>query len=180
MIAGVGTDIVEIARIDAARNDAGDASGGRDDALGIAFQHVKRGAWLVVEVVHVRFGHQTHQVVVARIVLGQKQHVIQTRLGFGADLRVLREVDLAAVDGLYLFARFLLDCCAGVAELGHAAHDAVIGNSDGGHVQLSRTTHHIFDFGGAVEHGIFGVIVQVNECHCVLSPCAYASEKRID
>ena len=96
--------------------------------------------------------------------------MVQARLVLRSHLGVFSEIDFAAVDRLDARAGLLLDRIARVAQFRYAAHDAVVGNRHGGHAQVGGSTHHVLDLGCAVEHGILGVVVEVNECHSVLAP----------
>ena len=157
--------VLILVHVEQTRDDAGDASRGTDDALAVLLQHGIGGARLVVEVVDVRFADEVHQIVVALVVLGQQHHVVQLGLAFLLQLVVGGEVDFAAKDGLDLLARFLFQGHAGIFEFGHATHNAVVGNGNGRHAQISRTLDHGFYLCGAVEQGIFRVIVQMNKRH---------------
>ncbi len=70
---------------------------------------------------------------------------------------LLRNVDFAADDGLDSLG------FGGVIELHRAEEIAVIGHGDGGHFLLRDDVHQLVDFAGAVEQGIVGVVVQMNE-----------------
>ena len=157
--------VVELAVVQKLRDDARDARGRADDAVAVLLQHGERRARLVVEVVNVRFADQVQQVVIALVGLRKEQQVVQLRLYVLAQLLVGGEVDLAAVDGLDLLARFLLNRRARVAQLRHARHDTVVGDSHGRHVEIGGATDHVLHMGQAVEQGIFGVIVQMYERH---------------
>ena len=157
--------VVELAVVQKLRDDARDAGGRPDDAVPVLLQHGERGARLVVEVVDVGFADQVQQVMVALVGLCQEKQMVQLRLHVLAQFLVGGEVNLAAVDGLDLLAGFLFDRSARVAELGHARHDAVVGDGDGGHVELGRAANHVLHVGKAVEQGIFGVVMQMNERH---------------
>ena len=163
--------LVYLAVVEQLRNDAGDASRRADDALAVLLQHAEGGARLVVEVVHVRLADQLHQVVVALVRLGQQQQVVQLRLRVLAQLFVGGEVHLAAVDGLHALARLGFHLVAHLAQLRNARHHAVIGDGHRGHVEVGGSLHHVVDMSVAVEQGIFGMVVQVDECHilCLLS-----------
>ena len=50
-------------------------------------------------------------------------------------------------------------------EVGHAEHVAVVGESDGGHLEVDGALDHVGDARGGVENAEVGVIVQVNEAH---------------
>ena len=157
--------VVELAVVQKLRNDARDARRRADDAATVLLQHGERRARLVVEVVDMRFADQVQQVVITLVSLRKEQQMVQLRLYVLAQLLVGGEVDLAAVDGLDLLARFLLDRRARVAQLRHARHDAVVGDSHRRHVEIGGATNHVLHVGQAVEQGIFGVIVQMYERH---------------
>jgi hypothetical protein len=57
----------------------------------------------------------------------------------------------------------------GVDEVDSAEHIAVVGHGDSGHTLLLDAAAELFDVGGAVEHGVVGVEVEVYEVgHCLL------------
>ena len=64
-------------------------------------QHLKRRAWLVVEAAHGSVAHHLHEVDVARLVLGEQDHVVELGLVVAREGVVGREVGLAAKDGLH-------------------------------------------------------------------------------
>ena len=163
--------VVELAVVEQLRDDARDACRRADDAAAVLLQHAERGARLVVEVVDVRFADQLHQVVVALVRLSQQKQVEELGLRVLAQLLVGGEVHLAAVDGLDVLARLGFHLLAHLAQLRHAGHDAVVGDGHRRHVQIGGALHHVVDVRVAVEQGILGVIVQMNECHilCLLS-----------
>ena len=156
---------VETAVVQKLGDKARDTSARTDDALAVFLQHGKRCARLVVEVVNVGFGNQLHQVHVALVVFSEQQQVVQRWLAVTAKFIVGSEVHFAAVNGLDFLARLLFNSRAGVAQLGHARHYAVVGYCHSGHSQVSGASNHIFDVRCAVEQRVFGVIVQVNKCH---------------
>ncbi len=51
------------------------------------------------------------------------------------------------------------------AELRDTVHVPMVGERHGGHTELDRTVDHIAHAGCAVEHGIFRMVVKVNEGH---------------
>ena len=125
-----------------------------------------------------RFAHEVQQVVITHVVFREQHHVIQARFHLRTDFGVFRKVDLAPVDGLNLLAGFFFHRLARIAQLGHATHDAMVGNGHGRHVKIRRAAHHVFDFGGAVEHGIFGMVMQMDESHAAL-PLPYIYEQMV-
>ena len=69
-----------------------------------------------------------------------------------------------------VLGRAVIHGIAGQAELGHAVHVPVIGDGHGRHAEIDRALDHVFDARRAVEHGVNGVVVQVNECHVLNLP----------
>ena len=53
----------------------------------------------------------------------------------------------------------------GVVELDHAEHRAVVGDGQRGHVHLFDAFDQLLDVREAVEQGVFGVDVEVDEGH---------------
>ncbi len=77
-------------------------------------------------------------------------------------MALLRDVDFAADDGMDAGG------FGGVVELHRAEEVAVIGHGHGGHFLLGDDLHQLVDIAGAVEQGIIGVAVQVDEGHLAL------------
>ena len=75
------------------------------------------------------------------------------------EARAVRDVHLAADDRLHAL---LLH---GVVELDRAEHVAVVGDGAGRHAQLGDALGQLLGPAGAVEEGVFGVEVEVNEGH---------------
>ena len=79
-----------------------------------------------------------------------------------------------------VLGRAVVHGIAGQTQLGDAVHVAVIGDGNGGHAQLDRAIDHIFDTGRAVEHGILGVVMQVDESHVTCSLMCRTQPMRSD
>ena len=144
--------------VNTARNDACDASAGGNNALGILFQHFKRGAGAVIEVVNMRFAYQFQQVVIARVVLGKQNHVMKL-LFLLLQFAVGGEVNLASENGLYPFTGFLFHLAACFIKLGNTRHNTVIGDCHGWHIQIGSALNHVVDMGSTIEQGILSVAV---------------------
>ncbi len=115
-------------------------------------------ARLVVEAVQRRFGDDLDQVAIAFVVLRQHdQMVVAVALGRGAMVFLLADVKLAAQDRLH--ARFF----GGVGECHRAEDVAVVGHGHGGHVQFLDALDQALDVAGAVEHGVVGVKMKMDE-----------------
>ena len=162
---GPSDGVVVLHVVEKARDDAGDAGGGTDKALAVLLQHRESGARLVVEVVDMGLAHEFDEVVIAFIGFGQQDHVVEAGLALALELVVGGEVDLAAENRLDLLARFLFEGRAGVFQFGHATHDAMVGDGNGGHSQIGRALDHVFHMRRAVEQGVLRMIVQVNKRH---------------
>ena len=162
--------LVYLAVVEQLRNDAGDAGRRADDALAVLLQHAEGGARLVVEVVHVRLADQLHQVVVALVRLGQQQQVVQLRLRVLAQLFVGGEVHLAAVDG---FTR--LPVSASTCRTSRTAAERPTSRRDRRWPPRAcrgrRLSSPCRRYECGRRAGIFGMVVQVDECHilCLLS-----------
>jgi len=89
-----------VAAVDVFGDDARDAGAGANHALGMAAQVVERHARLVVKALHGGLGDRLHQVDVALLVLGQKDHVVELGLMVAGERLIRRKVNLAAKDGL--------------------------------------------------------------------------------
>ena len=118
----------------------------------------------VVEPFNVGLGHQLHQVPVSGVVLGQQHQVGRALLRFVLHLPALAgDVDLAADD------RLDARVAAGRVEVDHAVEGAVVGDGRGVHAQFAGPGHQLGDPADPVQHGVFGVGVQVGELQGCLS-----------
>ena len=145
-----------VAPIDALRNDAGDACRGGDEAVGVVAQHVERHAGLVIETARGRLRHHVHEVDVARIVLGEQNHVVQLGLAVTRERGVRREVDLATQDGLDA----VLGALASVGTAGYLGikvilratiHVAMVGDGTRRHAKLPCALGHVLETRDSVE-----------------------------
>ena len=90
---------LHVTAVDVLGDDARDAGARANHALGVAAQVVERHARLVVKALHGGLGNRLHQVDVALLVLGQKDHVVELGLVVAGERLVRRKVDLAPKDG---------------------------------------------------------------------------------
>ena len=111
-----------VTTVDVFGDDARDAGARADHALGVAAQVVERHARLVVKALHGGLGDRLHQVDVALLVLGQKDHVVELGLMVAGERLVRRKVDLAAKDGLDDQRRLELVDVALLVPHGHVLH----------------------------------------------------------
>ena len=113
---------LHVTAVDVLGDDARDAGARADHALGVAAQVVERHAGLVVKALHGCLGNRLHQVDVALLVLGQKDHVVELGLMVAGKRLVRRKVDLAAKDGLDDQRRLELVDVALLVPHGHVLH----------------------------------------------------------
>ena len=121
-------------------------------------------ARLVVEAFRVPRGHELDQVVVPLLVLGQEHQVVRRLAGRAAlGAAIARgDVHLAPQDRIEpALARL-------VVEDDGREHVAMLGDRRGRHPELDTLVQQLLDAAGAVEQGIFGVQMQVDEVHCRL------------
>ena len=155
---------VHISRKYSAGDFAGDAGGGTGEPFVIFLQHLVADAgFVVVHSLGVADGYYLHQVLVAGVVLGQKDEVVVFAVVVVLEVVVVvaGDVCLAAQDGLDVGVLL-----AGVEELLDSVHVAVVGDGQAGHLELVRACEELLDVGHAIKYGIFGMYVQGNEtCH---------------
>ena len=169
--------VVAVAQVDL--HLAGRAAGGADQALAVLGEQLAVGTRLLEEAVAPGADGEPEQVVHALGALREQRHV-----GVGAAGRdvvgaavvevdalalepgdVRGEVGLDADDRLDAVGRGLL------VELVGPEHVAVVGHGDGGHPQLGRAGSERLQSRRAVEHGVLGVHVEVDEG--VLGTCRH-------
>ena len=133
---------------------AGEAAGQRDEPLRVRLEMVPVDAGLVVVALEVAGRRELDQVPVALVGLGQEG---QVRVALLLSGRVVADVDLAADERLdSLLLRVLV-------ELDGAGERAVVGERDGGHLELGRAGGEVRDPAGPVEDRELGVDVEVDE-----------------
>ena len=157
--------LIDLARIHAARDDTRDTSARSDHTFGILLEHLEGRARAIVEIVHMRFAHELHDVVIARIVLRQQNHMMKLLLALLLQGRIRGEVDLAAEDRFHPRARFRLHLVARIRKLRHARHNAMVGNGHRRHTQIGCALHHVVDLGGTVEQRVFRMVMKVDKSH---------------
>ena len=117
-------------------------------------------ARLVIEAVQRGFRGDLDQVAIAFLVFGQHQQVV-VGVAFGRRARCvvvfLADVKLAADD------RLDAGLVRRIHEMHRAEDVAVVGHGHGGHAQLLHPLDKLLDVAGAVEQGVVGMEVQVDE-----------------
>ena len=149
----------------------GRAAGRGDQAVGVLGQQLAVDPGLVEEPLHRGARGEPEQVVHALGVLGPHRHVrVGARTGDVVVTAVVPPhpllVEARGVGrGVGLDADDRLD--PGRLRLGPevvgAEHVAVVGHRDRVHAQLGGALEHVSEAGGAVEHGVLGVHVEVDE-----------------
>ena len=129
-----------------------------DQSLRVLGEKFLAHARLVVKAVQRGFGDNLDQVAIAEIVFSENDEmVVAVAFGRSAMIFLLADVKLATENGLD--ARFF----GGVDEGDRAEDVAVVGHGDRGHAELFHASDQALDLAGAVEHGVVGVKVKVDE-----------------
>ena len=116
----------------------------------------------VVHTLDVTGRDDLHEVLVAVVILRKKDEVVVPLVGAVLDLVVVpaRDIDLAADNG------FDVRVLAGeLVELLDTVHVSMVGDGQAGHTELFRPGKQVLNGGLAVQDGILGMYVQVNEGH---------------
>ena len=150
----LGLGVVVAALGERAGDAAGEATGEGDHPRRVALEELPVDARLVVVALEVAERAELDQVRVARVVGGEERQV-----------RVALRQRLAVVDDVHLAAEDRLDALVGgrLVEVDRARHRAVVGERDGGHLELGRLPRERRDPARPVEDRVLGVDVQVDE-----------------
>ncbi len=168
-LVGVGARVLGAVFGEALAEAGGEAAGERDHALGVARDLLEvDGRLAALQPLQEAGGGELDEVAVAGVVGGQQREVVALARfprRVGSDPRwvgsgggrgvVVHEIDLAADDRLdaVLGARLV--------ELHRAVHHAVVGETEGGLLELRGALGEGVDLAGAVEQGVLGVHVQM-------------------
>ena len=151
--------LVKLAGLDQAGNLGGAAAREDNKPIGVLGQCFFVNARLVVEAFQLGDGRQTHQVMVAGVVLGQQDEVI--------GLAVETRVPVLAASGCHISLHpddgLDAGCLACLIELDRAVHCAVVGEGQGWHVQFDGALGQFPATAEAVEERVFAVYVEVDE-----------------
>ena len=167
---GKGARLVHAPLQDQARNVAREAGRQRDEPFVPLREQVHVDAGLVVVALDEPGRAELDEVLIALLVFAQEH---QVRV-FAGDLGLVKaaalgDVDLAPDDRVD--ARLL----AGLVEVDHAVHHAVVRDRQGLHAQLLGALHQRPDAAGAVQQGVFGVQMQVRKGHARSPPVSSKS-----
>ena len=115
-------------------------------------------ARLVIKAMQRGLGRDLDQIAVAFFVFGEHQQmVVGVAFGRGAVVVFLADVEFAADDRLHASMLGRVD------KVDRAKDVAVVGHGHGRHAQFLHALAELFDVTGAVEQGVVGVQVQVDE-----------------
>ena len=147
---------------DMLRNFPDHARGRADEPFMIFFYDFVAHPRAVVHTFDVGLGDDFHQVLIAFVILGQKNQMIVFRVGLVLQVVVVASgyVYLAAYDGLYRGV-FLGE----FQEFLHPVHVSVVGYGKTAHAELLGSFEEIFYGRLAVQDGVLCMYVQVNEGH---------------
>ncbi len=137
------------------------AAGRADQAFAQLPQTVVIHPGLVVETIQMGLGAQFEQVAIAGVVLGQQEQVVA--LGIQGLVPTVHGPTPLGQVGLNAQHRVDAVLVAGSVEVDRAMHDAVVGQRQGRLSQFGGACHQPIEAVQAVQEGIFGVGVKVNE-----------------
>ena len=141
------------------RDQAAEASRCGDEAFRVVGQQLVVDARLVVEALEEGAARELHEVAVPLVVLGQERHVHALLVGpAGA-------VETGAGRVVALHAQHRVDALrlALAVELDQAVQHPVVGDGEGRLPEGGGLLDDLFDAGGAVEHGVLAVDMEVGE-----------------
>ena len=146
-------------------NDALEAAGEADQAVGVLGELLEVGARLVVQAPDVRVGDELGEVLVAFEIPGEHAHVeilVLATIRLVGERVVPDEVELAAEEGLELHVA--LGALLGfVPEIEEAEEVAVVGDRHRAHVHVAGALHQAVDATAAIEHAVVRMHVEVHE-----------------
>ena len=146
-------------------DDALEAAGEADQAVGVLGELLEVGARLIVQAADVRVGDELGEVLVAFEIPGEHAHVeilVLATIGLVGEGVVPDEVELAAEERLELHVA--LGALLGfVPEIEEAEEVAVVGDRHRAHVHVARALHQAVDAAAAVEHAVVRMHVEVHE-----------------
>ena len=152
---------VQLVLLDQFGNFAGETAGERDQPLLVLRQDFLVDARFVVITLQVGRGVEFDQVSVAGLVLGQQDQVVVNILAAARRLLVQaacrRHIDLAADD------RFDALIARGLIKIDRAVEHTMVGDRQGGKLQVARLVHQRVETAGAIEQRILGVQMEMDK-----------------
>ena len=134
------------------------AAGKADQAAGMFGEKLLADARLVIKAVQRSLRGDLYQIAIALFIFGEhEQVVIRVALGGGAVIILFANIEFAADDRLHarMFGR--------IHEMDCAKNVAVVSHGHGRHTQLLYALAKFLDITGAIEQGVVGMQMQVNE-----------------
>ena len=146
---------------DHSRHFSGHAGGAADKVLVVLLQDFVADPRTIVHTLDMGDRDYLHQVLVAVVVLCEKDEVVIGPVCLVLELVVsYRDIYLTADDRLDIGV-FLGE----FVELLYSIHVAMVGDGQGRHSELLRTVEQILDRGLSVEDGILGMDMKMNKSH---------------
>ncbi len=144
-----------------ARDFAGQAAGGDDQAVAVSRQEIMIDARAIVETFQLGGAGKLQEISVAGVVFRQEELMEGARV----ELRVPVAHAPRGEVGFHAQDRLDARALGGAIEVDHAEHRAVIGQRQSRHAQFAGALHQVRDAAQAVEQRVFGMDVQVNKRH---------------
>ena len=156
---------------------APEATGRGDDPVMVLVEQIPIDLGLAVIPLHEGPAGELDEVLVADVVLGEQGQVVVgllAALGLSpgvvdpaASQRQALESVVVGHVGLDADDRLDTGCSRGLVERQDPVHVAVVGDADGRLAVGGRGRHDVVDPGGAIEHRVLGVDVEVGEARVV-------------
>ena len=150
----IGGGVLPAAFLERLADATREATRQRDDPLRVPLEELPVDARLVVVALEVAERRELDEVAVALVRLGEQR---QVRVALRLPVPVVRDVHLAPEERLDAHLAAL------AVELDGAGERAVVGERDGGHLQLGGPSGQRGDAASAVEDRVLGVDVEVDE-----------------
>ena len=169
-------------------NMASEATGCGDHAFAVIGKNLPIDPGFVVVPLHERPAGELDEVLIARVVLGQRnQVVIELLAALGAAAGIIdaassaRPLVAAVISLVELAANYWLDVMilACPIEVEHAIHIPMIGDAKAWHPICCCLSHEFIKAGCAVQHGVLGVHVQMckRRTHALMSLPGWSGPK---
>ena len=133
-----------------------------NQTLMVLFQGFKVHTWSVIISFCVSDGYNLHKVVIALVVLCQQNQMVVAVLSvthLSVKSGSWSHIHLTAYDGIDFI------CLAGLIELYHTVHIAMVCDSGTIHAKLLHSGHIVFYFVGSIQQGIFCMSMKMTKSH---------------